>query len=105
MEFNNYIAYHRFGFAHIGRVGSVFATLIVTIERFVAVVYPLRKLQKNKQLLALCFFGSVVYNIPRFLEFETTNIYVDENKIQIPNITNLSSSGSNITKVITAIYL
>lgn len=89
-----------FGFAHIGRVGSVFATLIVTIERFIAVVYPLRKLQKNQQLLSICLFGSVVYNIPRFLEFETTCIYVDENKIQIPNITNSTYSGSNITKIL-----
>ena len=87
----------------MGRVGSVFATLIVTIERFIAVVYPLKKVQKHKQLLALCFIGSLVYNIPRFLEFETTYIYLDENEMQILNITNLTYSGSNITKVIAAI--
>ena len=90
----------RFGFAHIERVGSVFATLIVTIERFVAVVYPLYKLKKNAPILVVCLIGSVVYNIPRFLEFETTFIYLDETQTQITNLTNLASYDKNITKVI-----
>ena len=101
-EFDNCITCCRFGFAHIARVASVFATLIVTIERFVAVVYPFNKLHNTKQLFAFCFIASVVYNIPRFLEFETTSIYVDENQLQITNVTNLTYSGSNITKVINA---
>ncbi len=31
-----------FGFGHIGRVGSVFVTMSVTIERYFAIVHPLK---------------------------------------------------------------
>ena len=68
---------NRFGFAHIGRVGSVFATLMVTIERFVAVWCPLQRLKSTKTLLSISIIGSLIYNIPRFLEFESTTVYVN----------------------------
>ena len=100
---NNCILWSRFGFAHIGRVGSVFATLMVTIERFIAVVYPLKKIQANGKLLLLCFFGSVVYNIPRFLEYEMRPITLNEDLQQLTHLTNSSFSGSNITQVISPI--
>ena len=69
---------HRYGFAHIGRVGSVFMTLSVTLERFFAIVYPLKRLRLKTILIAVSTFVSVVYNIPRFLEFETI-LQVDTN--------------------------
>ena len=68
--------YSRFGFAHIGRVGSVFATLMVTIERFVAVWCPLSRLKSTKTLLSISIIGSLIYNIPRFLEFQSKTVYV-----------------------------
>ena len=68
---------NRFGLAHIGRVGSVFATLMVTIERFVAVWCPLQRLKSTKTLLSISIIGSLIYNIPRFLEFESTTVYVN----------------------------
>ena len=70
--------YFRFGFAHIGRVGSVFATLMVTIERFVAVWCPLQRLKSTKTLLSISIIGSLIYNIPRFLEFKSTTVCVNE---------------------------
>ena len=77
------IVFYSFGFAHIGRVGSVFATLMVTIERFVAVWCPLKRLKSTKTLLSISIIGSLIYNIPRFLEFESTTEYVSKDKSQI----------------------
>ena len=56
---------------HISRVGSVLGTLSVTLERFFAIVYPLKRIEKTKFLIYLSLVGSIVYNIPRFFEFET----------------------------------
>ena len=47
---------------------------MVTIERFVAVWCPLQRLKSTKTLLSISIIGSLVYNIPRFLEFESTTI-------------------------------
>ena len=73
----------RFGFVHIGRVGSVFATLMVTIERFVAVWCPLKRLKSTKTLLGISIIGSVLYNIPRFLEFESRSVCTHQ-RISVP---------------------
>ena len=70
-----------FGVAHIGRVGSVFMTLSVTIERYFAIWYPLKRLRLKTPLMVVSVVFSFLYNIPRFLEFETTTTnmtYVDE---------------------------
>ena len=58
----------RYGFAHIGRVGSVFITLSVTIERFFAITYPLKKLDLKRWLIFSSVSGAVLYNLPRFFE-------------------------------------
>ena len=73
----------RFGFVHIGRVGSVFATLMVTIERFVAVWCPLKRLKSTKTLLGISIIGSLLYNIPRFLEFESRSVCTHQ-RIRVP---------------------
>ena len=67
----------RFGFVHIGRVGSAFATVTVTVERFIAVWYPLKKLRNTKILLSVPIVGSLIYCIPRFFEFKTSMVYHD----------------------------
>ena len=67
--------------AHIGRVGSVFMTLSVTIERYFAIWYPLKRLRLKTPLMVVSVVFSFLYNIPRFLEFETTTTnmtYIDE---------------------------
>lgn len=61
-----------FGFVHITRVGSVLMTLAVTIERFFAIVYPLRRQSLTFPLIVCSCIFSVVYNGPRFFEFEMT---------------------------------
>ena len=63
--------FDRYGLVHITRTGSVLATLCVTIERFFAIVYPLKMIKKTRFLIIISLFASVSYNIPRFFEFET----------------------------------
>ena len=61
----------RYGIAHIGRVGSVFMTLSVTLERFFAILYPFKRLHLKTPLLVGSIAFSCFYNVPRFMEFET----------------------------------
>ena len=59
-----------YGLGHIGRVGSVFVTVSVTIERYFAVVHPLKHFRGKKYLIYVASVCAVVYNIPKFFEFE-----------------------------------
>ena len=59
-----------FGFGHIGRVGSVFITVSVTIERYFAIVHPLKHFSGKRFLLVIPILSSVLYNIPKFYELE-----------------------------------
>ena len=49
-------------------MGSVFITLSVTIERFFAITYPLKKLDLKRWLIFCSVSGAVLYNLPRFFE-------------------------------------
>ena len=62
---------NRYGFVHIGRVGSVLATLSVTVERFFAIVYPLKRIRRTRFLIYSSVIGAIIYNVPRFFEFKT----------------------------------
>ena len=42
-----------YGLGHIGRVGSVFVTVSVTIERYFAIVHPLKHFSGKKYLLLI----------------------------------------------------
>lgn len=93
-----------FGFVHIGRVGSAFATVTVTVERFIAVNYPLKRLRNTKILLSVPIIGSLIYNIPRFFEFKTSHVWFDGNHYYRlatdTNSTNLSSVSKSDIKLI-----
>ena len=67
-----------YGILHIGRVGSVFTTLSVAIDRFYAIKYPLKMIERSHLLIIYSAAFSIIYNIPRFLEFETTSTDVLE---------------------------
>jgi hypothetical protein len=45
-------------------------TLSVTIERFFAIVYPLKRIQLKSSLITTSIITAILYNIPRFFEFE-----------------------------------
>ncbi|TRY71858.1 hypothetical protein TCAL_03401 [Tigriopus californicus] len=48
----------------------------VTIERFVAIAYPMRKTNLKNSLIMASVFGSIVYNLPRFFELEMVQVDV-----------------------------
>ena len=77
----------RFGIGHTARVGSVLATLNVTIERLIAVVCPLRRMRKTTSIMCMTasFIVTVVYNIPRFFEIKTITIQSssDDENVQV----------------------
>ena len=65
-----YIMPFGYGLAHIGRVGSVFITVSVTIERYLAIVHPMQHFRGKKYLLFASSAMAILYNIPKFCEFE-----------------------------------
>ncbi len=63
-----------YGLTHTARVGSVYATLSVTLERFFAIVFPFKDVDVVKRwLLPSTVIFTVVYNIPKFFEVNTFN--------------------------------
>ena len=96
----------RFAFAHVGRVGSTFATMIVTIERFIAIVYPFRAIRKNMSLtlMSYCLVFSIIYNIPRFLEFRTASSYEIENSLHEEDITDNQTINKENSEVYISCY-
>ena len=77
--------FNRYGFVHIGRVGSVLLTLSVTVERFFAIVYPLKRLRRTRFLIYTSTVGTIAYNVPRFFEFKTNYIHVVRDNISNPD--------------------
>ena len=51
------------------------STLSVAMERYFAIKYPLKMIEKSRSLILFCVIFSILYNIPRFLEFKTS--YLD----------------------------
>ncbi|XP_071746298.1 FMRFamide receptor-like [Lepeophtheirus salmonis] len=69
-----------YGFLHIGRVGSVFATLSITLERYFAVKWPLGEKRIQKGLISGTIIFSILFNIPKFYELRTEYVYNNETK-------------------------
>ena len=65
-----------FGVGHIGRVGSVFVTMSVTIERYFAIVHPLRHFSGKRFLLIVPIVSAILYNIPKFFELERNEVRI-----------------------------
>ena len=58
-----------YGLTHTARVGSVMATLSVTLERFFAIVFPFKDVDVVKRwFLPVAITFTVTYNIPKFFE-------------------------------------
>ena len=68
------------GFAHIGRVGSVFVTISVSLERFMSVRKPNTNYFFKKLFLPMSIAFALLYNVPKFFEFATCD---RENDIRI----------------------
>ena len=53
------------GVLHIARTGSVYVTVAVTIERYFAIVQPLKEFKMKKALLPFAVIFAILYNIPK----------------------------------------
>ena len=73
-----YVMPFTYGLTHTTRVGVVFATLSVTLERFFAIVFPFKNVDEVKKwLIPSTVVFTVIYNIPKFFEvkyFKNSNI-------------------------------
>lgn len=103
-----FMFYFRIGLAHIGRVGSVFVTVSVSVERYLSVRYPNNTFLIKKCLLPLPIALAVLYNLPKFFEFVTcrdTSIQTLQVNTSIHNVTDkithihtqTSVNGNNLT--------
>ncbi|XP_060590729.1 FMRFamide receptor-like [Ruditapes philippinarum] len=85
--------------ALIAQTGTVYTTLAFTVERYIAVCKPLHAantctMSRTKRVIVVIFIASIVYNIPRFLEYKTTTIWDDYYNRTIPTI-EYTTIGSN----------
>ena len=55
------------GLIHIARTGSVYVTIAVTIERYFAVVQPVKEFKMKVILLPFAIIFAVLYNIPKVI--------------------------------------
>ena len=55
------------GLIHVARSGSVYVTMAVTIERYFAIVHPLKDFKIKKALLPIAVLFAIVYNIPKVI--------------------------------------
>ena len=53
------------GLMHLARTGSVYVTMAVTLERYFAIVHPLKDFKAKKYLLPVAVFFAMVYNVPK----------------------------------------
>ena len=63
----------RFGFAYIGRVGSVAVTVSISIERYVNCFYPNEDMAIKTLLVPIPIFFAILYNVPKFFELASCN--------------------------------
>ena len=65
-----------YGMTHVSKVGSVFTTLAVSLERYFAVCRPLwiriRRCHPAMYILLVTIFA-FGFNVPKFLEFKVRN--------------------------------
>ena len=53
------------GLLHVARTGSVYVTMAVTMERYFAIVHPLKDFKMKKALLPMATGFALLYNLPK----------------------------------------
>ena len=67
----------------VAQTASIYLTVVVTVERYVAVCWPLKarfictRTRTKVAILLVCIF-SIAYNIPRFMEYDYISVYLDD---------------------------
>lgn len=85
--YRGYIQYGTWPVLMITQMSTVWLTVLVSAERYVAICYPLKAasfctIPKVRRSALTVFFLSVVYNIPRFFEYEiVTNMNMDKTAV------------------------
>ncbi|XP_069114718.1 FMRFamide receptor-like [Argopecten irradians] len=112
---NYYYAYkymHPFCYpiALVAQTGTIYTTLAFTVERYIAVCHPLQAANtctrsRTKRVILLIFLCCVVYNIPRFLESETTEVWNSYYNRTEPQIQQTELGTSKAYREIYFIYL
>ena len=69
--------------ALIAQTGTVYTILAFTVERYIAVCRPLHAantctMARTKRVILIIFISSITYNIPRFFEYQTKQIWSDD---------------------------
>lgn len=69
LRYGNEVLVHLYPFSHgaihVARMGSVYITMSVTLERFFAVVHPLKNFKAKRFLLPGTAIFSIAYNLPK----------------------------------------
>ena len=68
---NHSLFFLRIGLAHIGRVGSVFVTVAITIERYLSSCEPTIRQDRKSWLITTSVAVAILYNVPRFFGLKT----------------------------------
>ena len=69
--------------ALIAQTGTVYTILAFTVERYIAVCRPLHAantctMARTKRVILIIFVSSITYNIPRFFEYQTTQVWSED---------------------------
>ncbi|XP_059087651.1 FMRFamide receptor-like [Tigriopus californicus] len=88
-----------YGFTHVFRVGSVYSTLSVTMERFFAIVLPFKDFEiLKKWLVPGTAIFAISYNIPKF--FEVTSVTDPET-----NLTSIQGTALRLNSYYVSYYV
>ena len=85
--------------------------MTVTIDRFVAVIYPLKTIRKARYFILFSTIVSIVYNVPRFFDYRTVEYDISKmisNKTENSTSEFSNSSQHNYSSVVqvgNSIYL
>lgn len=95
--------------ALIAQTGTVYTTLAFTVERYIAVCKPLHAantctMSRTKRVIMIIFVASVTYNIPRFLEYRTTENWSDYYNRTVPTIEMTEIGNNKLFKEVYFIY-
>ena len=87
--FISYLCYHfnRIGLVNIGRVGSVGATVSITIERYLSICHSHKTCVGKPLLLIIPSMFAVFYNIPKFFELLACEQTHELQHSTLPNLT------------------
>lgn len=96
--------------ALLAQTATIYTVVGFTIERFIAVCRPLQAAHtcttaRTKMIICLIFACSVVYNMPRFLETKTEEVWDQENNRTIPVIQYTEVGQNEVFKQVYFIYL